>query len=165
MWRDNKNCIYLISILYTIGHIRGSYFSPIPGVGSGQNLPVVRLAPIQHYLRQTPWPILGHMSVGALDWFNQCTPKKLAWTAGHIQFNTGHILDTVPLEMWQLFLSCLMGKCGRWQYCGRIYGMKHCLTHSNYPDSKVHGANMGHIWGRQDPGGPHVGPMNFAIWV
>ena len=34
-----------------------------------------------------------------------------------------------------------------------------------YPDSKVHWANMGPIWGRQDPGGPHVGPMNFAIWV
>ena len=34
-----------------------------------------------------------------------------------------------------------------------------------YPDSKVHGANMGPIWGRQDPGGSHVGPMNFAIWV
>ena len=34
-----------------------------------------------------------------------------------------------------------------------------------YPDSKVHGANMGPIWGRQDPGGPHVGPMNFALWV
>ena len=32
------------------------------------------------------------------------------------------------------------------------------------PDSKVHGANMGPIWGRQDPGGPHVGPMNFDIW-
>ena len=32
------------------------------------------------------------------------------------------------------------------------------------PDSQVHGANMGSIWGRQDPGGPHVGPMNFAIW-
>ena len=24
---------------------------------------------------------------------------------------------------------------------------------------------MGPIWGREDPGGPHVGPMNFAIWV
>ena len=35
----------------------------------------------------------------------------------------------------------------------------------NSPDSKVHGANMGPIWGRQDPGGPHGGPMNFAIWV
>ena len=34
-----------------------------------------------------------------------------------------------------------------------------------YPDSKVHGANMGPIWGRQDPGGPHVGHMNFPIWV
>ena len=32
------------------------------------------------------------------------------------------------------------------------------------PDSKTHGANMGPIWGRRDPGGPHVGPMNFAIW-
>ena len=35
------------------------------------------------------------------------------------------------------------------------------------PDSKVHGANMEPtgIWGRQDPGGPHVGPMSFAFWV
>ena len=24
---------------------------------------------------------------------------------------------------------------------------------------------MGPIWGRQDPDGPHVGPMNFAIWA
>ena len=32
------------------------------------------------------------------------------------------------------------------------------------PDSKVYGANMGPTWGRQDPGGPHVGPMNFALW-
>ena len=24
--------------------------------------------------------------------------------------------------------------------------------------------NIGFIWGRQDPGGPHVGPMNLAIW-
>ena len=32
------------------------------------------------------------------------------------------------------------------------------------PDSKMHGANMGSIWGRQDSGGPHVGIMNFAIW-
>ena len=32
------------------------------------------------------------------------------------------------------------------------------------PDSEVHGCNMGPTWGRQDPGGPHVGPMNLAIW-
>ena len=34
-----------------------------------------------------------------------------------------------------------------------------------FPDSKVHGANMGPTWGRQDPGGSHVGHMNLAIWV
>ena len=32
------------------------------------------------------------------------------------------------------------------------------------PDSKVHGANMGPTWVLSAPGGPHVGPMNFAIW-
>ena len=32
------------------------------------------------------------------------------------------------------------------------------------PDSKVHGANMGTIWGRYAPSGPHIGPMNFVIW-
>ena len=34
-----------------------------------------------------------------------------------------------------------------------------------HTDSKVHGANMGPTWGRQDPGGPHVGHMNLAIWA
>ena len=29
-----------------------------------------------------------------------------------------------------------------------------------YPVSKVNGDIMGPIWGRQDPGGPHVGPTN-----
>ena len=27
------------------------------------------------------------------------------------------------------------------------------------------GPHMGPIWGLQDPGGPHVGPMYFAIWL
>ena len=34
-----------------------------------------------------------------------------------------------------------------------------------FPDSKVHGAIVGPTWGRQDPGGPHVGHMKLAIWV
>ena len=34
----------------------------------------------------------------------------------------------------------------------------------NSPDSEVHGANMGPTWGRQNPGGPHVGHMDLAIW-
>ena len=33
------------------------------------------------------------------------------------------------------------------------------------PDINFHGDNVGPIRGQQDPGGPHVGHMNFAIWV
>ena len=32
---------------------------------------------------------------------------------------------------------------------------------SNVTDSKVHGANMGPIWGRQDPGGPMLAPWTL----
>ena len=42
-----------------------------------------------------------------------------------------------------------------------------CLRHhgnQSTPDSKVHEANTGPIWGRQDLGGPHVGPVNLVIW-
>ena len=40
----------------------------------------------------------------------------------------------------------------------------YCNGAGNVPDSKVYGANMGPTWDRQDPGGPHVGPMNLAVW-
>ena len=38
-------------------------------------------------------------------------------------------------------------------------------SNGNLLDSKVHGVNMGPFWCRKDPGGPLVGPMNFAIWA
>ena len=34
-----------------------------------------------------------------------------------------------------------------------------------FPDSKVHGTNMGPTWVLSAPDGPHIGPMNLAIWV
>ena len=52
----------------------------------------------------------------------------------------------------------LCGKDGR-------YDTSQVLCLRTSPDSKVHGVNRGPIWGREDPGGPHVGPMNFAFWV
>ena len=53
-----------------------------------------------------------------------------------------------------------------------IYGQNLVFTVSavvpapnrSIPDSEVHVANMGPIWGRQGPDGPHVSLMNFAIW-
>ena len=63
-------------------------------------------------------------------------------------------------------------KTTAWQPAGRFNTRCVCVCYDNifqkfqsHPDSKVHGANMGPIWGRQDPGGPHVGPLNLAIWA
>ena len=41
----------------------------------------------------------------------------------------------------------------------------HRWVTEHLPDSKVHGANMGPIWGWQDPGGTHVGLMKLVIWA
>ena len=42
-----------------------------------------------------------------------------------------------------------------------VYGdLQNCIVRIN-PDSKVHEACMGPTWGRQDPGGPHVGPWTL----
>ena len=48
---------------------------------------------------------------------------------------------------------------------GKIVPSKQCVNSviRHIPDSKVHEAYMGPTWDRQDPGGPHVGPMNLAI--
>ena len=40
-----------------------------------------------------------------------------------------------------------------------------CIFEHVYPDSKVHGANMGPTWVLSAPDGPHVGPMNLTIRV
>ena len=38
------------------------------------------------------------------------------------------------------------------------------LKQYTYPDSKVHRTNMGPTWVLSAPDGPHVSPMNLAIW-
>ena len=38
-------------------------------------------------------------------------------------------------------------------------------SHNGGPGSKVHGANMGSIWGRQDTDGPHDGPWTLLSGV
>ena len=69
------------------------------------------------------------------------TQGKLMPLTGTIQtiYYTYNTLFTHYIQWWQLWIQ-------------------------NIHDSKVRGANVGPIWGRQDPGGPHVGPMNVAIW-
>ena len=46
-----------------------------------------------------------------------------------------------------------------------IWSLPRTFVSRTVPDGKGYGANMGPAWGRQHPGGPHVGPMNLAIWA
>ena len=71
---------------------------------------------------------------------------------------TGDVWIIPSFQIWDYMLdvehvSCVIVNCGQTS-----------MSHP-FPDSKVHRANMGPIWCRQDPDGPQVGPMNFAIWV
>ena len=62
---------------------------------------------------------------------------------------TKNIFSSILLWFWSIVL--------RW--------MVQNPTEKNFPDSNVHGANMGPNWVLSAPYGPHVGPMNLAIRV
>ena len=49
--------------------------------------------------------------------------------------------------------------------CSFLWDTMYVRLGDSFSDSKVDGANMGPTWGRQDPGGPHVCPINLATWV
>ena len=57
-----------------------------------------------------------------------------------------------------------------WKLGANIYSQltsdigKCCIDLNDIPDNKVHGAIMGPTWVLSAPDGPHVGPMNLAIW-
>ena len=70
--------------------------------------------------------------------------------------------------IWILALDCRSRKHAELDlghHCSCRWPSTWGLGYQQAYHSKVHGATMGPIWGRQDPGGPHVGPMNLAIWV
>ena len=55
--------------------------------------------------------------------------------------------------------SNMTTKCKTGISVAKLLGLRHFSLY--YPNSKVHGGNMGPIWGRQDPGGPHVDPWTL----
>ena len=110
------------------------------------------------------------ISTHLLSWWHhdmETLSTLLAYCEGNLSF-TGH--DNLCMTMsvhrikgsiykTELAAAVQMKNSQQMQaYCTLVF-----YTISN-PDSKVHGANMGPTWGWQDPGGPHLGHMNLAIW-
>ena len=79
-----------------------------------------------------------------------------------------HICIYRPLKFDRLLISYLINLFLDSYHQTPIWYTAFTIHHKDQyhtvPDSKGHGANMGPIWGQQDPGGSHVGPMNFVTW-
>ena len=54
-----------------------------------------------------------------------------------------------------MWMNVNSGKTNYWYNGPRVLGI--------FPDSKVHGANMGPVWILSASDGPHYNPMNLAI--
>ena len=68
------------------------------------------------------------------------------------------IIISTPWHAWLCVYSMSNEMCS-W-FCNALF----CFSYG-IPDSKVHGANMGPIWGQQDPGGPHVAPWTLLSGI
>ena len=93
-------------------------------------------------------------------WYKKCLPRKLIWkylpNIGHfvrlqcIQPHTTLCLTNLKLHFCLEDANTNVVQCCCYISCG--------------VNLSLIARFMGPIWGQQDPGGPHVGPMNFAIW-
>ena len=92
-----------------------------------------------------PNSVYWQLYLRELHWFSTPYCSNKAWGIQIITATSDHTVRACFTPWHQ---GCLL--VATWQKC--------------IPDSWIHGANMGPIWDRQGPGGPHVGPMNFAIW-
>ena len=82
-------------------------------------------------------------------------PNLTSWICMYVM----HVCHAKYTHNWtfRIFCCCIHLK-GLQTPCNGVWQKQY------NPDSKIHRAYMGPTWGRQDPGGPHVGPMILVIW-
>ena len=122
---------------------------------AGDETPTTML-PTKYYQNLLKW-------LSCILSFLQC-PENTITLYPWPHFCSNHVWSS--LWQWSLEISSVTAQ---YVFAGDVLcnmsSPNRCLINHCCPDSKVHGANMRPIWGRHDPGGPHVGPMNLAIWV
>ena len=129
------------------------------------------LMALSHYLNQC-WPIISEVLWHSHEhYFTGNTQNISPWY--EFENHQFEITSTSPRGQWiNMASTCPVHNegCQRslhlvmsW-YLMMVHGYQKALVCQQrhvffiVPDSKVHGANMGPIWGQQDPDGPHVGP-------
>ena len=106
------------------------------------------------------------LKISSVKWRQFCTGLRVLIHKGPVI--TGR--HCASLWIWyvsRVGISHGSGSCCNVEYPLEILklNLANVLPPISYSDSKVHGANMGPILGRQDPFRSHVDPMNFAIWI
>ena len=98
------------------------------------------------WLSLIPVWISNHMAIKVWDEITYPFPNAngLHWKLSACQLQVQSVMEILS-KWWYLYFSDI-------------------LWYLAVPDSKVHGANMGPTWVLSAPDGPHVGPMNLAIW-
>ena len=143
--------------------------NPCIEIHNSQVLPVILYKDIYDNLQPDPRPPI----MSAID----------EWTS-HNLLNTWRLMQNgwclqTTVEMHFLSNKNVYWSNFHWMFYLRFQSLisqdwfRKCLsteqaiiqTNNGSPDRKVYRAHMGPIWGRQDPDGPHVGPMILAIWV
>ena len=83
-----------------------------------------------------------------------------------VLFGVKPFIEPVLKCDWKCYVQKLGTKLSNHQWVKIPPSIYWGLVMDTDPYSMVYGANMGPPWGRQVPGGPHVGPMNMtiAIW-
>ena len=157
-----KNQVYSILTivphnLFSVSHVNGVavIWQIMFQWGSGVSNPSVSFLLIgsSSPSNNTPWPP-RYFAVGITSTGNSAS--KLLLTASHFHHGS-------PSHD---FSGSCHSACNTHHCCSFVpecNTLGYAKIHAS-PDSKIHGANMRPTWGRLDPGGPHVGPMNLAIW-
>ena len=121
-----------------------------------QPLPELMLTPTGIYIDNTPNLFIWNSK------YHKIFRSVYIWLYSYMQRDPllmeKDLWKPLPNRVFARNCRELLGKCKAHVNVDRIE------ENHTIPDNKVRGANMGSIWGRQDPGWSHVGPMNFAIW-
>ena len=115
-----------------------------------------------------PLPLFTKQTAAATIYRND--HYKRSWS----QIKCLHICEySKPVDTFDLTVAIIPGVCSYQPIVISIFFKRQTTlppsvasvsTRTSNLEGKIHGANMGPFWGPQEPGGPHVGPMNFAIW-
>ena len=100
------------------------------------------------------WDLLKNRwtCIGIRTWINNCS-RVQHWNVIILSF------PNFKLKLGYEWEIAFRTKTWPWLFIHTRISVKPCWSRGTLPDSKVYGANMGPILGRQDPGGPHAGPI------